>query len=116
MSIIERIILIIDKKSFTMSDLCRHLDIGTSTMTNWKKRNTDPPAKYIIPICEFLNVSANYLLTGIDECKNQEVDNKVLKTFHQLNEDNQDIIIGKMKELLKEQKYDISISTDNESN
>lgn len=44
--------------------MCAYLHIGTSTVSNWKNRGTDPPAKYIIPICDFLNVSPEYLLTG----------------------------------------------------
>lgn len=47
-----------------MVDLCRYLGINTSTMTNWKQRGTDPPAKYIAPICEFLGVDCELLLTG----------------------------------------------------
>lgn len=62
--IIQRILLLLDEKSLKMADLCRHLGINTSTMTNWKKRNTDPPAKYIIPICEFLSVDCEFLLSG----------------------------------------------------
>jgi transcriptional regulator with XRE-family HTH domain len=64
--ITQRILYLLEKKSLKPADLCRYLDINTSTMTNWKQRNTDPPAKYIAPICEFLNVSCEYLLTGND--------------------------------------------------
>lgn len=62
--IIHRMLSLLDDKSLKMVDLCRHLEINTSTMTNWKNRGTDPPAKYIAPICEFLGVSYEYLLTG----------------------------------------------------
>ena len=33
-------------------------------MTNWKNRGTDPPAKHIVPICEFLDISPYLLLIG----------------------------------------------------
>lgn len=62
--IIQRIITILNEKSLVAADLCRYIGINTSTMTNWKNRGTDPPAKLIIPICEFLGVSCEFLLTG----------------------------------------------------
>ena len=51
-------------KNKKQSALCAYLNLSSSTVTSWKLRNTDPPAKYIIPICEFLEVSPYYLLTG----------------------------------------------------
>lgn len=68
--IIQRVISLLDEKSLKMVDLCRYLGINTSTMTNWKKRGTDPPAKYIFPICEFLNVDCEFLLTGKEKHAN----------------------------------------------
>ena len=49
--------------------------------------------------------------------KNQPIlsrsEEKILTTFKNLNEDNQDIIIGKTKELLREQRYEESIAEEN---
>ncbi len=64
MSIINNILKLLEEKGRNQKDLCAYLGIGTSTMSTWKKRNSDPPAKYIILICEFLEVSPEYLLTG----------------------------------------------------
>ena len=47
-------------------------------MTNWKTRNTDPPAKYIIPICEFLNITPEYLLTGTECSKSTKILNSTV--------------------------------------
>ncbi len=66
MEIIDRVLGELDKRGLKMSELCQFLGIGTSTMANWKTRHTDPPAKYIAPICEFLKVSTDYLLTGTE--------------------------------------------------
>lgn len=62
MSIIERITQIMDTKNLNQSDLCKILGIKDSTFSTWKTRGTDPPAKYILLICEYLGVSVDYLL------------------------------------------------------
>lgn len=66
MSVIERIVQILEEKHLDQSDLCKTLHIRDSTFSTWKSRKTDPPAKYILLICEYLNVSAEYLLGGTD--------------------------------------------------
>ena len=67
MSIIERILYTLKERGLSMADLSRFLKINTSTISNWKLYNRNPPAEYIIPICEFLGVSSHYLLTGENE-------------------------------------------------
>lgn len=62
--IIDNILSILKSKSLKQVDMCEYIGINTSTMTTWKNRKTDPPAKYIIRICEFLGVSPYVLLTG----------------------------------------------------
>lgn len=42
-------------------------------MTNWKNRGTDPPAKYIIPICEFLDITPYLLLTNKESSSKNEL-------------------------------------------
>lgn len=64
MSIIDNVLSLMKASNINQNELCDYLHIGTSTMSNWKIRGTDPPAKYIIPICEFLNISPEQLLTG----------------------------------------------------
>lgn len=64
MEIIERIFQIMDQKQKRATDLCDVLQIRTSTMSTWKTRVNDPPAKYMKAISDFLGVSLDYLLTG----------------------------------------------------
>lgn len=77
----------------------------------------------LITVAQKLQISIDYLL-GISKikyiCQGEinafqnitERELNVLNTFRKLNEDNQDIIIGKAKELLKEQRYDEFVATD----
>ena len=64
MEIIERITETLEKTDKKATDLCDRLGIRTSTMSTWKTRNSDPPAKYIKPIADFLGVTSEFLLNG----------------------------------------------------
>lgn len=65
--VINNVLSLLEKKGLIQADLCEAIGISSSTMTNWKNRGTDPPAKHIIPICEFLDVSPYLLLTGSEK-------------------------------------------------
>lgn len=102
--IIQRIISLLEEKSLTATDLCRAIGINTSTMTNWKNRGTDPPAKMIIPICEFLGVSSNYLLTGKEALSKEPLSQEDLQwllLIHQLPRDAQLEFKGELKGYVK---------------
>lgn len=62
MNYIEKIIKIMDKKRISQKEICTALDISTSTFSNWKNRNTDPPAKYLKPICNYIGISYSSLI------------------------------------------------------
>lgn len=104
---------ILDNKNIKMSELCSYLGINTSTMANWKTRNTDPPAKYIIPICEYLNVSPEYILTGKDLSKKTTIidlpstqltenEMEIIELFKKLTERQQLKLIVKAEDMVEE--------------
>lgn len=64
MTISERVFSLLDEKGLKAAGLCKVLGVGTNQTTSWKKSNTDPPAKFIPQISEFLGVSMEFLLTG----------------------------------------------------
>lgn len=85
MYIIDDILNLLEKKGLKQADLCSYIHINTSTMTNWKNRKTDPPAKYIIPICEFLDISPYRLLQGKEKNSSTEkltADEQELLTYY----------------------------------
>lgn len=65
-----------------------------------------PHMDTLIKLADYFNVSTDYLLCQIDEQSE-----KVLRSFYQLDEDNKDIILGRIKECIKEQRYE-SVAAD----
>ena len=54
MTICERLFVELDKRGLTAYAMSKSIGVNTTTTTNWKQRGTDPPSKYIDPICKFL--------------------------------------------------------------
>ena len=112
MEIIERITETLEKRDKKATDLCDRLGIRTSTMSTWKTRNSDPPAKYIKPIADFLGVSVHYLLTG-EEAPARTLttaeEDELLELYRALSENKKFEFIGELKGFLKayteSQKY-----------
>ncbi|MCI8507709.1 MAG: helix-turn-helix domain-containing protein [Lachnospiraceae bacterium] len=118
MTICERMFEIMTKKGLKSVDLAEHIQVNSGQVSTWKKRNTDPPSKYISSICEFLAVDTSYLLTGIDTCQdNMEInanDQELLDLFHQLPDRNQIKLIGYVERMVEE-LFGETISTNKNS-
>ena len=103
MSVINRIIVLLNEKGLKQTDLCSFLEINTSTFTTWKNRDTDPPAKYILRICEFMGVTPYQLLSDeLNEMGSISLDDdeKLLLSYYKdLSEKDKGIIIGEVKML-----------------
>ena len=101
MEIIERITETLEKTDKKATDLCDRLGIRTSTMSTWKTRNSDPPAKYVKPIADFLGVSVHQLTTAEED--------ELLELYRALPQNKQFEFIGELKGFLKayteSQKY-----------
>ena len=116
MTICERLFSTIESKGLKVSDLCRAIGVSTSTTTNWKQRNTDPPAKYIFPICEFLGVSSTFLLTGEEDTAQpskvapaafqSHIDPELLDLISQMNEREQIKLCERAQEILDRRQSD----------
>ena len=109
MTICERMFYTLDQKGKMAADLCRVLGVGTSQTTSWKKRNVDPPAKYLVQIADFLDVSLEYLLTGDGEqsVKQSATEKEMLSKFRMLPGDKQQRVIGVLDTYLSEYASEI---------
>lgn len=109
MTICERLFVELDKRGLTAYAMSKSIGVNTTTTTNWKQRGTDPPSKYIAPICKFLGCSLSYLLTGEEteqETKKTPApelsvnERDMLKYFKQLTEREQAILIGEARAIV----------------
>lgn len=124
MTISERLFAMLDERGLRASGLCKYLGITTNMTTNWKQRGTDPPAKYVIPICEYLDCSLEYLLTG-EETKKEPVPGisengrEMLALYERLPERQQILLIGRLQEMVEPLaspiEKDIAIASDGEA-
>lgn len=115
MTICERMFSMIDdsKGALKQADLCRILDIKSSTMSTWKKTGKDPDAKYIARISDFLGCSVEFLLTGQETPQGakkeltQEMsldELEMLELFRALPYREQQRIIGRMQNMVEVSK------------
>lgn len=112
MSINQRIFDLLELHIDGQAKLSRFLGINQSTITTWKNRQTDPPAKYLVRISEFLNVSLMFILTGVEDMPQQKQainddENRALEYYRRLNTENKDYVKGEMVRLHKEQEKDL---------
>lgn len=109
LSLINNVLELLAQNGRKQADLCAYLNISTSTMTNWKNRNTDPPAKYIVPICEFFDISPYILLTGKEKKSSSDLSNdeqELLSYYKKLPPNEKMKLIGRaeaLAELFEEQ-------------
>ena len=112
MEIIERIYQLLDEKGRRAYELCDVLDIRTSTISTWKSRVSDPPAKYMKTIADFFGVSLDYLLTGKDAPVRKTTtpeEDELLDLFRSLPQNKKYEFVGELKGFMKayteSQKY-----------
>ncbi|MGN0316408.1 MAG: helix-turn-helix domain-containing protein [Lachnospira sp.] len=67
MTISERIFYQLDIQHMSQKEFSTKTGIATTTISDWRKKNTNPGSDKIMSICAALNISPEYLLSGISE-------------------------------------------------
>ena len=67
MTIGQRIFYLLEKKHMTQREFSARTGIATTTISDWRKKNTNPGAEKIMAICAALDVTPYYLLSGVTE-------------------------------------------------
>ncbi len=99
MTIGERVLSLLSEKGLTQKSLADALKTKPSTINGWREPNRNPSSDLIIPICDFLNVSAYYLLTGKQDSSATlpPEDQAWLDLIHSLPEETQRDFMGAMR-------------------
>ena len=104
MEIIERISQIQEEKGKQSIGLAHLLNINTSTLSTWKTKRRDPPARYMPAIADYLGVSLDYLLTGSESLRTHDLtdaEKELLSLFRQLSPEKQQRYIGRIENELE---------------
>ena len=67
MTISEKIFKILDENKMTQKEFSNRTGIPQTTISDWRKKNTNPASDKILIICEVLNVTPYELLSGVKE-------------------------------------------------
>lgn len=110
MTINERLFNEMKEKKLKSTDLANILNINKTVISAWKSRGTNPPSEYIVQICEFLDISINYLLTGKEENEIASEEKELIKYYRTADQRGKRTIMRTAREEAEEQKSLISVS------
>ena len=108
MTISERILKVLKDRNMTQAEFAKQVGIATSTISEWKKRKTNPTADKIMDICNVLQITPEQLLTGkgIEDEENITVtsrescftpyDIQLVQDYHGLKEEQQKRLMAYM--------------------
>ncbi len=116
MTISERIFERLRQLSMTQKEFAERSGIQQSTISEWKKKKTNPSSDKILAICKTLDVSPEWLLSGVDPAasrtKNQEYYTVNVETdtgllvadFNKLEKEQRDRLLGYVAALIAMQE------------
>ena len=113
MTISERILKVLKDRNMTQVEFAKQVGIATSTISEWKKKKTNPAADKIMNICNVLQITPEQLLTGKGIEDEEEIaaaspesrftpyDIQLIEDFHGLKEEQQKRLVTYMEALKK---------------
>ena len=101
-------------RGISQKELSEILGVSPGAIGMWETNQRYPSTQNVITMSTYFDVTADYILglndsktkdntVKINEKRNERLNNMIL-AFEQLNIDNQDIIIGETKKMLKQQQ------------
>lgn len=116
MTISERVFYRLKEIGMSQKVFSEHTGIPPSTISEWKSKKTNPTSEKIMLICNVLNVTAEWLLSGADNTggkgnklnlivvdRTTEI-GEVVTTYNELDKASRDRLLGYMM-ALKDNQY-----------
>ena len=106
MMISDRIFAKLQEYNMSQKEFSERTGIPQSTISDWRKKRTNPTAEKILIICKVLNVSLEWLLSGAEQSGEQgnlqgwyAVDSdsdvgRLVSTFNSLDSSMQERLLG----------------------
>lgn len=113
MTISERILVVLRERNMTQVEFAKQVGIATSTISEWKKKKTNPTADKLMDICNVLQITPEQLLTGKGIEDEEEIaaaspesrfspyDIQLIEDYHGLKEEQQKRLMAYMEALKK---------------
>ena len=98
MTISEKIFCLISEKGITQKEFSEQTGISQSTISDWKRKKTNPSADKILKICEVLQVTPYELLAENTADINEKID-----CLFAMNRD-EEIVLENFRNLKSRQK------------
>ncbi|SCY21050.1 Transcriptional regulator, contains XRE-family HTH domain [Butyrivibrio hungatei] len=120
MTISERIFERLNQLDMTQKDFSDKTGIMPSTISEWKKNKTNPSSDKIMSICKALDVTPEWLLSGVEGVKGRERSNNyyvidkntdigvLVERFYLLEPNMRERIIGYAEAILAMTKKDVT--------
>ena len=67
MTVGQRIFYLLEEKKMTQVEFSKRTGIATTTISDWRKKNTNPGSEKIMQICAALEITPEFLLSGVCE-------------------------------------------------
>ncbi len=69
MTVRDRIFAKLDEMNMTQKEFSKRTGIPETTVSDWRKKRTNPMAEKIMIICKVLDVTPEWLLSGVEQEK-----------------------------------------------
>lgn len=112
----DRIFELLKEKKMSQKEFAKRTGIAESSISDWKRKKTNPVSDKILIICEVLDVSPYDLLSGAEHTGNRSRDNEtyiisketelgmLVESYQQLDTDKQKRLLGYVTALNELQK------------